>query len=232
MITLNPNNPALSYLIDELHSGFVNGIYGNASSGKTTFCLLAAISAIEKNKKVIYIDTEKSFNIERLKQLAKNKEIIKNFEKTMELLFLLQPKDFYEQNQQILNIYKSKSSKFFILIIDSISNLYKLELNKEPKKINSIMAEQIQSLIRIARDKDKIVLITNQVTSDMQNKEFKMIGGKMIKNMCKTIIELNKMDDRKDLNEKIKATLIKNLLNEKNIGKNIYFSIKENGIYI
>ncbi|MEM2131563.1 MAG: hypothetical protein QXR96_03495, partial [Candidatus Woesearchaeota archaeon] len=118
------------------------------------------------------------------------------------------------------------------LIIDSISNLYKLELNKEPKKINSIMAEQIQSLIRIARDKDKIVLITNQVTSDMQNKEFKMIGGKMIKNMCKTIIELNKMDDRKDLNEKRKATLIKNVLNEKNIGKNIYFSIKENGIYI
>lgn len=233
MQTLNPNNEAINYLIDEFHSGFVTGIYGNASSGKTTTCFLAAISALKKKRKVIFIDTEKAFNSERFRQLLLKNIDISEIENYMDNFFLLQPKDFYEQQEQILKIYNSKSSKFFLLIIDSFTNLYKLELNNEPKKINSMMAEQIQALIRIARDKDKIVLITNQVTTDLKNNEFKMIGGNMIKNMCKTIIELNKIEIKNNQkNEKRKATLIKNKLQEKSEGKFIYFKIKEEGIFL
>ncbi|MEM3373702.1 MAG: hypothetical protein QXE31_00630 [Candidatus Woesearchaeota archaeon] len=226
MITLNPNNQAISYLIDEFHSGFITGIYGNASSGKTTTCLLAAISAIKNQKKVIFIDTEKTFSIDRFNQLIKKeKEFTKNY---LDYLFLLQPTNFFELHEQISKIYNSKTSKFFILIIDSISNFYKLELNKEPKKINMLMGQQIQSLIRIARDKDKIVLITNQVKADFSdNKNFKMIANKMFSNMCQTIIELNKIDDKKR-----QAKLIKHKLDESLVGKTIFYEIKENGIFI
>lgn len=224
MLTLNPFNEVISSIIDEYHSGFVTGIYGNAGSGKSTFCFLAALSAASKEKKVIYLDTEKSFNSDRISILAKTIGVKENF---LDYIFLLQPKDFYEQHEFILKLQNLRSKKFFLLIIDSLTNLYRLELSKEPKKTNNIMGQQIQTLIRIARDNDKIVLITNQVKSDAKTKEIKMIANKMISNMCQTIIELNKIDDKKRL-----AKLIKHKLDEQKINKSISYIIKENGVFL
>ena len=48
----------------------ITTIYGPAGSGKTNFCLLAAVSQAKKQKKVIYIDTEGGFSIDRVKQLS------------------------------------------------------------------------------------------------------------------------------------------------------------------
>ena len=45
-------------------------IYGPAAAGKTTYCLLTSISMAKKGKKVMFIDTENGFSIERLKQLC------------------------------------------------------------------------------------------------------------------------------------------------------------------
>ena len=56
-----------------LHGGYeddvVTVIYGEAASGKTNFCLMAAVSQAKKGNKVIYVDTEGGFSVERVKQL-------------------------------------------------------------------------------------------------------------------------------------------------------------------
>ena len=86
-----------SEVLDELlGSGYeddvVSTIYGPAGSGKSTLCLLAAISAA-KDKKVIFIDTEGGFSVERLRQLTKDHErVLKN-------IFLLKPTTFQEQKK-------------------------------------------------------------------------------------------------------------------------------------
>ena len=48
----------------------ITTVYGPAGSGKTILCLLCAINVARKGKKIIYIDTENSFSLERLKQIA------------------------------------------------------------------------------------------------------------------------------------------------------------------
>ncbi len=44
-------------------------IAGPAGSGKTNFCILSACSQAKKGNKVIFIDTEGGFSIERVKQI-------------------------------------------------------------------------------------------------------------------------------------------------------------------
>ena len=57
-----------------LHGGYecdvITVIYGPSGSGKTNFCLLAAVSQAKQGNKVLYIDTEGGFSVERMKQLA------------------------------------------------------------------------------------------------------------------------------------------------------------------
>ena len=85
MITLSPNTEVIHELIDKYESGRVTMIYGNSGSGKTTCALLSCFAA-EKDK-VIYVDTENGFNVERLKQLYG-----KDVKKLLENIFLYNQK--------------------------------------------------------------------------------------------------------------------------------------------
>ena len=62
-------NEPIKELIEKYESGRLTMIYGNAASGKTTSCLLAAIACARNNGKIIFVDTENSFDSDRLKQL-------------------------------------------------------------------------------------------------------------------------------------------------------------------
>src|SRR3989339_1589394 len=59
-----------TFIIDQLLGGYekdiITTIYGPAGSGKTTLCLLCAMNTAREGKKVIYIDTENNFSVERL----------------------------------------------------------------------------------------------------------------------------------------------------------------------
>ena len=63
-------------LLDKLldngyETDIINTIYGPAGSGKTLLCLLALLKV---KGKVIFVDTEGGFSVERLKQLTKDYE--------------------------------------------------------------------------------------------------------------------------------------------------------------
>ena len=98
-----PTPDAGSNIIDEFLNGgydkdIISTIYGPASSGKTTFCLLAGISIEKQGKKVIFVDTEGGFSLDRFKQLIKSfgadpLELLKN-------IFILKPTNFQEQHHQ------------------------------------------------------------------------------------------------------------------------------------
>ena len=61
-------------------AGVITMIAGPPASGKTNFVMLAACSQAKKGKKVILIDTEGGFSVERVKQIApdSHEEILKN----------------------------------------------------------------------------------------------------------------------------------------------------------
>ncbi|AJF61312.1 TPA: AAA family ATPase [Candidatus Woesearchaeota archaeon] len=223
--TVSPNTDVIGKLIGDYESGKITMVYGNSASGKTTLCLLAAISAAEKGK-VIFVDAEKGFNPERLKQLYG-----KDIGKLLDNIFLIQPKSFREQHDTILKVKKICSGeKIKLVVVDTVGHYYRNVLNETPKEVNEAMAELMANLIRIARDYDKVVLLTNPVYARMDSPDgIKMVGGSLMERMCKVIVELHRKDDKRT------ATLKKYKRDDEsehpNIGKEISFEIRENGLF-
>jgi DNA repair protein RadB len=170
-------------------------IYGPASSGKTTLCMLAAIAQAKKQKKVLFIDTEGGFSIERMKQLCGDE-----LDKILSNIIIIKPIGFEEQSDMLGKIEKSVNSKFGLVIVDTITIFYRLEMARTSdfKEINSGLIQQLSYLTSIARKKDIPVIITNQVYSDFGKRDdVKMVGGQILEYSSKCIIKLQNLRENK-----------------------------------
>ncbi len=205
--------------------GIITTVYGPSSSGKTNLCLICLIDVIKKTgKKVIYIDTEGSFSVERFKQLDPD------YKKTAEKIIFIKPTNFEEQKrafEKLNRLISEANDGFGLVIVDSIAMLYRLELGKRQEEIydvNREMGAQLAFLNEAARKNNLPVLITSQVYSSFEEKDkIKIVGGDLIKYGSKCLIELQKAR-----NNIRKAILRKHrsLPEEKEVA----FVIKEEGI--
>jgi len=184
-------------------SGIITLLYGPPASGKSNFIILATCHNAKKDKKIIFIDTEGSFSIDRINQISQNLSefILKN-------ILILKPTNFQEQKKAFFRMYKElkNSSNIGLIIVDSMTMLYRLELAEarkkslgEVQKINSELAEQMKTLNEIARKRNIPVLITAQVYSDFLTEDdisqgkragVNVVGGDLLKYWSKCIIEL------------------------------------------
>jgi len=212
-----------SAVLDKLLNGgyetdVVTTIYGPAGSGKTLICLLGTISAA-KTKKVIYVDTEGGFSASRLKQLTKN------YQSVLDNTFFLKPTTFAEQKKNFEKLKALVSEKIGLIVVDSISMLYRLELKEKDSihDINRELAQQVAYLTEIARKKNIPVLITNQVYANFDDSsKINIVGGDVLKYGSKCLIELQITP-----NNKRRAILKKHRsLSE----KEVLFEIREEGI--
>ena len=198
--------------LDKVIDGYrkeITMIYGKPATGKTTCCLHAAIAAAKQKRKVFYVDTEKGMYLERVRQLdSKWQEILVN-------LFVIQPKSFEEQR---IALEKSRElvGEGDVLIIDTIGFFYRRELQQNPQKANQEVDKQLRVISGIA--KKVPVLMTNQVYEKMDG-TVQNVGGEMLKNWSKTIIELRQERGRK-------------LVIEKPQKKELEFEIKKESILI
>lgn len=188
-------------VIDKLLEGgyekdILNCVYGPSGSGKTLFCVLCSIETAKLGKKVIFVDTEGGFSIERLKQLTEQ------YDNVLEKVIFFRPTSFKEQKRVFEKLKDVINEKTGLIIVDTISMLYRLELGKNDDvyEINRELGQQISYLNEIARKKDAAVLITNQVYSDFENKgNVRMVGGDILKYGSKCLIELKKLKNSRRL---------------------------------
>ena len=150
----------------------ITTVYGPAGSGKTNFCVLVTVSQAKKDNKVIFIDTEGGFSPDRFKQMTGEE-----YEKSVKNVLLLKPTSFNEQKKIFDSLLKeiNSDSKIGLIIVDSMTMLYRLEiadelseLNSEYKdsKIKSVnreLARQLRTLAEISRKKNIPVIITNKI---------------------------------------------------------------------
>ncbi len=215
-------------------------IAGPPGSGKTNFVILTACSQIKKGKKVLFIDTEGGFSIERIKQI-----IGEGYEKIIENILLLEPTNFEEQKKCFSNLVKKmKKEHIGLLIIDGMAMLYRLELgdaiksrdDEKIKQVNREVAKQMRDLAEIARKKKIPVIITNQVYSEFIKEDewgnkteraTTIVGGDLFKYWSKCIIELKYEKGKR------KAILLKHRsLPEKEINFEItHKGIKKRGLF-
>lgn len=199
----------------------ITTIYGPGGSGKTNLCLICALEQVRKGKKVIYVDTEGNFSIERFKQLAED------YEKVLENIIFFRPTTFKEQRDAFDKLRKVINEKIGLVVVDTIAMLYRLEIGKssEVYEINRELGLQISYLNDIARKYEIPVLITNQVYADFENKDrVNMVGGDILKYGSKCLIELQNL-------HKNKRRIILRKHRSQPEGKEIIFEIKEKGIF-
>ena len=164
--------------------GVITTLYGPAGSGKTTTCLLAALS-IARQKKVIFIDTEGGFSPVRFNQLSGNDKT------ALENLFLLHPTNFSEQKKQLGKLPQLMSPAIGLIVCDTVSALYRNERGEQNNELNRELAKQLGALLELARTRNIPVLVTTQVYADFEDKSrVNMVGGDLVKYTSKCIIEL------------------------------------------
>lgn len=182
------------WLFGGYETDIISVIYGASGTGKTNFCLLAAVSQAKKGNKVIYMDSEGGFSSERVKQLAEGET-----DKVLGNVLLLKPTSFEEQKESFKSMLKylkeDSNNEISLIIVDGMTILYRLDFanardngNSEMQKINSELAKQMRTLAEIARKKEIPILVTNQVY--MWENSSKMVGGDILKYWGKCLIEL------------------------------------------
>jgi DNA repair protein RadB len=188
--------PTGSKILDKMLDGgyetdVITTVYGPAGSGKTNLCILCAVNISRQGKKIIYIDTENNFSIERLKQICSS--ISHDYRKILNNIAFLKPVSFEEQKKTFEKLRDLINNKIGLVIIDTIAMLYRLELgkNEDIYEVNRELGKQLAFLKEIASKKNIPVLVTNQVYSDFEDKDkVNLVGGDLLKYGSKCLIEL------------------------------------------
>ena len=184
--------PTGSKILDKMLNGgyesdIVTTIFGPPGSGKTILCLLAAISIARKNKKVVYVDTENNFSVERLRQIALD------YKKILNNMVFLRPVSFKEQKDAFQKLKDIINDATGLIVVDTIAMLYRLEIGKtdEVYETNRELGRQISYLSEIATKQSIPVLVTTQIYADFDNKDnIKIVGGDLLKYGSKCLLEL------------------------------------------
>lgn len=193
----NPNKePSGSRILDlVLEGGYdrdvVTTIYGPAGAGKTVLCMLCAINVARLGKRVLYMDTEEGFSVDRLQQITGKTRT--DHRKILDKIIFLKPTTFEEQKTCFDKMENLVTKDTGLIVVDSMAMLYRLELGKtdDIAKVNRALGMQIAKLTQIARTRKMPVLVTNQVYADFEEKEkVNMVGGDILKYGSKCLIEL------------------------------------------
>jgi DNA repair protein RadB len=167
----------------------VTEVYGEGASGKTSFAIMAAVSAAQASSKVHFIDTE-GVSPERLRQIAG-----KDHKATAKRILFFHPNSLKELDDMLTKSIKlaKKDKEVGLLVLDNIVTFYRLAIGtRDESSARSLVTNFVVRLHRLARDREIPVLVTNQVYFDPELQEMMPLGGQGIGHIAKTIIRLDR----------------------------------------
>ena len=185
------NNKMIEDIFD--FSKGINLVYGEAATGKTTLAMQLS-GLIAERKRVVFIDSERGFSLDRFKQINPD------YKKKLEKIFLLKVESFFEQHKAVDSLDKIK--ELGLVVVDTLGMHYRTYVREDYGSANRMMDKQFKTLQNLTR-KNIPVLVTTQVYSDVESgeKNVKLLGGEMIRNWAGVVIRLNK-NPRKIIIEK------------------------------
>jgi len=152
----------------------ITSLWGDFGVGKTTLSLQTAnIYALNK-KKVLYIYTKPIFPYKKLSSVFVN-----NLDDVLENISFIHITNFddifnfvFNLEFIILNALKTEDSTFNLIVIDSMTDLYRLELNREKKGKNFILNyklnQLIANLVNVKQKYEIDILIVNELSRRTQ----------------------------------------------------------------
>ena len=153
--------------------GFVTDIFGSPASGKTQLLFQICANAVMNNSQILFQDTKGEFRPERIL------EILKIYNKDEKLLENIKVSRITNTNEQISNLSKI-TSNFSLIIIDSITELFSFEYDKEKQFLerNKLFMKYMHQLSDISIEKNIPIIVTNTIRT---------IDDKEIENLEKAI---------------------------------------------
>jgi len=166
-------------------------IWGEFGVGKTTLAMQISLLSIEKRTKVIYFYTKPNFPYNKLFNLAEDNfyQDISSFHSLFDLITI---KDFSQLYSIILNLEslfltdKNNKLKNYLIVIDSLTDLYKSELNSNNIEHNVRLNYQLNQILatfkHLKNNYDLDLLIINETSRSNQIGEIKetQSGGKVM----------------------------------------------------
>jgi DNA repair protein RadB len=140
----------------------VSLIYGEAETGKTSLAVQCAVNCARRGNKSLFIDTDGTFSYERLSQIAEY-----DYQKISPLMIIMRPTTFQEQSTAIDQLEKVITNKFGLLIVDTVTSLYRVELDdtEETYAANRELNRQLAVLTQIVKTRGVAALVISQVRS-------------------------------------------------------------------
>jgi DNA repair protein RadB len=199
-------------------------VYGEAETGKTCLAVQCAVNAARLGCKTIFIDSEGTFSSKRLSQIAHH-----DLKKVSPMIILVKPSTFKEQALVIDRLEEYLTSTVGLVIIDTITSLYRAEMSEEKEttfELNRELGRQLACLAQIAKTKKVAVLITSQVRSTFieGSGEIEPVATRVLRFWSDTVLNLKPTSQRNAL----KAVLEKH--SERKCPEECYLSIEEAGV--
>lgn len=216
---MNFPTPKLSALFKD--SNINNGlfsVYGDYGVGKTIFALQTIINTAKLGKTVMFVYSKINLPLEKIDNLL-NFYSIENPSEVLNNILTIKAGTFNDLRNVALNLdflilnnkKKKKDYSLDLIVIDSITDLYRIELNRDKKEKNVNLNYQLNlilaSLQLINETHETNILIVNEISSISGNKkdfEFQS-GGKVMDYWISTSLKISRTEK---LNQR-KFTIVK-----------------------
>ena len=173
-----------------LENGIITAISGLRGTGKTQLALQFAIEQLNKNGKILFIDTTVEFRPERFIQMLQTRNLPTSL---LDNLHISRVADTQKQ----IEILKNFSNKdFSLLIIDNITDLFSFEYAKKEHTVekNINFGNYMISLSKLTLSKNIPIIITNQIFSHDNNNYERM--HTQLENYIHQKIQLEKIQNK------------------------------------
>lgn len=186
-------------------------IWGDFGVGKTTLAVQISIKSVNKHNKILYFYTKPNFPKNKLYNLAK----INSDEKTSlssSQFEIIEIKKFSELYSIVLKLeflflkQNKDEIKNYLIVFDSLTDLYKLELNPNEVEINVRLNYQLNQILAtlnyLVENYNVEMLIVNEISRKTEMGELKEIqsGGSVMVYWIKNFIKIertNVLNERK-----------------------------------
>jgi len=181
-------------------------LWGDFGVGKTTFTLQTALNTAMRGNKVIYIYSKPNLPSEKIGRILQigpsddSSDILDN-------IIFIQTTGFDDLNTIVFNLeflvlsnLKEKNSMLKLIIVDSLTDLYRLDLDREKKSknisLNSQLNQIMANLFFINETYSIEVLIVNEISRKNQDGQTVEVqsGGKVMDYWVLYSIKLERSD--------------------------------------
>ncbi|MHA1233582.1 MAG: hypothetical protein ACTSQL_00675 [Promethearchaeota archaeon] len=180
----------------------ITSLWGDFGVGKTTLSLQTANYYALNKKKVLYIYTKPNPPSKKISAVFEN-----NLKDVLENILFIHTTNFDDIFNFVFNLefvvlkdLKTTNGTFNLIIIDSMTDLYRLELNREKKEKNIILNYRLNqllaTLVNLKQKYEVGILIVNEISRRTQEGQTYEVesGGNVMQYWVRNSIKIERTD--------------------------------------